>query len=179
MNLLQKLSFEQLLDELGTMKLKLSIIIPTIFVKGREKSLTDIQIRESIKARIDIPESTLRRYLPESAKIHRYPKHNESLKVSDNDDKKDLKESTSQSPKIEDRTQESIRQLGSGVLQGSSDTEPSSESATDDSFRSVHESGYVYRDWTLEVLIFKYQHLEIQNKNRLQELTEGRKKYRN
>ena len=71
-NSLQELSFDQLLDELGKMKLKLklklSVIIPIIFERGREKSLTDLQIREIIKARIDIPENTYRRYLPEGAK---------------------------------------------------------------------------------------------------------------
>ena len=70
-NSLQELSFDQLLDELGKMKLKLklklSVIIPIIFERGREKSLTDLQIREIIKARIDIPESTYRRYLPDSS----------------------------------------------------------------------------------------------------------------
>lgn len=34
---LQKLSFDQLLQELGKMKLKLAIIIPAIFRKGKEK----------------------------------------------------------------------------------------------------------------------------------------------
>ena len=94
-NSLQELSFDQLLDELGKIKLKLSVIIPIIFERGREKSLTDLQIREIIKARIDIPESTYRRYLPEGAKAHKYPKRNRSLNLSENDGKKSVKENTS------------------------------------------------------------------------------------
>jgi hypothetical protein len=72
---LQKLSFDQLLKELGVMKLKLGVIIPTIFEKGKEKGLNEIEIRDKIKKAIDIPERTLNPYLPEAAKRHKYPKN--------------------------------------------------------------------------------------------------------
>lgn len=38
---LQKLSFDQLLKELGNMKLKLEVIILIIFEKGKEKGLNE------------------------------------------------------------------------------------------------------------------------------------------
>ena len=76
-NSLQKLSFDQLLRELGRMKLKLGVIIPAIFKKGKEKGLDEIEIRDKIKNIIDVPERTLNVYLPECAKRHKYPKHRE------------------------------------------------------------------------------------------------------
>jgi len=74
---LQKLSFDQLLQELGKMKLKLGVIIPTIFKKGKESGYTEIEIRNKIKKIIDVPERTLNPYLPENAKRHIYPKKRE------------------------------------------------------------------------------------------------------
>jgi hypothetical protein len=74
---LQNLSFDQLLKELGIMKLKLGVIIPLIFEKGKEKGLNEIEIRDIIKKTIDMPERTLNPYLPEGAKRHKYPKNRE------------------------------------------------------------------------------------------------------
>ena len=151
-NSLQKLSFDQLLDELGKMKLKLklSVIIPIIFERGREKSLTDLQIREIIKARIDIPESTYRRYLPEGAKVHKYPKRNRSLNLSENDGKKSVKENTSRM---------------------SVNTELNSGSATNNSAKPI--LGRVYRDWTLEQLISRYEDIETKNEILSQQLADA------
>ena len=74
---LQKLSFDQLLQELGKMKLKLGVIIPAIFKKGKESGYTEIEIRNMIKKIIEIPKRTLNSYLPEGAKRHKYPKNRE------------------------------------------------------------------------------------------------------
>ena len=151
-NSLEELSFDQLLDEMGMMKLKLGIIIPVLFKRGREKSLTDLQIRARIKVKIDIPESTYRRYLPESAKAHKYPKRNKSLIMSDNNSKNDIEETSGRSPVSEHRTTESA------------------------SFekKSNSESGHVYRDWTLVEFVSRYEKIEEQNKNLIQRLEQAK-----
>ena len=59
------------------MKLKLGVIIPAIFKKGKESGYTEIEIRNKIKKIIEIPERTLNSYLPEGAKRHKYPKNRE------------------------------------------------------------------------------------------------------
>ena len=74
---LHKLSYDELLEELGRMKLKLGVIIPAIFKKGKESGYTEIEIRNKIKKIIEIPERTLNSYLPEGAKRHKYPKNRE------------------------------------------------------------------------------------------------------
>jgi hypothetical protein len=53
---LSRLSFDKLLDELAKMKLKLGVIIPIIFEKGKEQGLNEITIRDKIRTIIDIPE---------------------------------------------------------------------------------------------------------------------------
>jgi hypothetical protein len=121
---LQKLSFDQLLKELGKMKLKLGIILPAIFEKGKEMGFSAIEIRDKIKKTIDIPERTINPYLPEIAKKHRYPK-NRRLANSAN---------------YNQNTERSI--------------------SKNDHMKSLKTIGYVYRNWTLDEFISKYEIME-------------------
>jgi len=127
---LQQLSFDQLLQELGKMKLKLGVIIPVIFEKGKQKGLKEIEIRDIINKTIDIPERTLNPYLPEGAKKHKYPKNRELAKLANSD-------------------------LVPDVLS-----------------RSTQKLECVYRDWTLEELISRYEAIELENINLDLQLTE-------
>lgn len=147
---LHKLSFDELLEELGRMKLMLGVIIPAIFKKGKESGYTEIEIRNKIKKIIEIPERTLNSYLPEGAKAHKYPKRNRSLNLSENDGKKSVKENTSRM---------------------SVNTELNSGSATNNSTKPI--LGRVYRDWTLEQLISRYEDIETQNEILSQQLADA------
>lgn len=133
---LQKLSFDQLLQELGKMKLKLGIIIPLIFEKGKQKGLKEIEIRNKIKKTIDVPERTLNRYLPENAKFHKYPKNRELAKLANYNE----------------------------ITKGFISAKPSNSEPVLDLLSShAQYSEYVYRDWTLEELISRYEQIEVEN----------------
>ena len=134
---LQKLSFDQLIRELGMMKLKLGVIIPLIFEKGKEKGFNEIEIRNKVKKAIDMPERTLNRYLPENAKLHKYPKHRE------------LANSANYNQNIENFT----------VTKASNEAIKNNKSI----IKSDSEPAFVYRGWTLEELISRYEEIEIEN----------------
>jgi len=128
---LQQHSFDQLLQELGKMKLKLGVIIPMIFEKGKQKGLKEIEIRDIINKTIDIPKRTLNPYLPEGAKRRKYPKNRRLANFANSDLLPDV---------------------------------PS---------RSTQKSECVYRDWTLEELISRYEERELEIENLDLQLTEA------
>jgi hypothetical protein len=128
---LQKLSFDQLIRELGMMKLKLGVIIPLIFEKGKEKGFNEIEIRKRVEEVIDIPERTLNRYQPEGAKQHKYPKNRKLANLAN------------------------YNKIKEGV--------PDSEPVLNVLSRSAQKAECVYRNWTLEELIFRYEELEQEN----------------
>ena len=83
-------------------------------------------------------------------KSHKYPKRNRSLNLSENDGKKSVKENTSRM---------------------SVNTELNSGSATNNSPKPI--LGRVYRDWTLEQLISRYEDIETQNEILSQQLADA------
>jgi hypothetical protein len=132
---LSRLSFDKLLDELAKMKLKLGVIIPIIFEKGKEQGLNEITIRDKIRTIIDIPERTLSRYLPEGAKQHKYPKVRKLAKLAN------YNETTNSTS-----TQASNLEPVANVLS-----------------RPDHKTEFVYRNWTLEEFICRYEEIEQEN----------------
>jgi hypothetical protein len=143
---LQKLSFDQLIQDLGMMKLKLGIIIPIIFEKGKEEGFNEIEIRNKVKKAIDIPERTLNRYLPDGAKQHKYPKNRELAKLANYNE----------------------------ITEDSTSTKTSnSEPVLNVLVKSVQKSECVYRDWTLEELIAKYEETVLENEYLDLQLTEA------
>lgn len=120
------------------MKLKLGVIIPIIFEKGKEKGFNAIEIRNEVKKIIDMPERTLNRYLPEDAKQHKYPKNRKLARLANYN----------------------------GITEGSTSTKTSSsEPASNVISRPAQKSAYVYGDWTLEELISRYQEIVLENEN--------------
>ncbi len=133
---LQELSFDQLMQELGMMKLKLGVIIPLIFEKGKEKGFNAIEIRNKVKKAIDIPERTFNRYLPEDAKQHNYPKNRGLAKLANYNE----------------------------IIDDSTITKVSnSDSVLDTLSRSAQNSECVYGDWTLEELTSRYEEIVLEN----------------
>jgi hypothetical protein len=154
---LQKLSFDQLLEELGTMKLKLGVIIPIIFEKGKRNGLSEIEIRDMIRKTIDIPERTLNPYLPEGAKRHKYPKNRELASSANYNTNTENSTSTKSVAKsfgvLNDNTKFHVEKT-----YGKSDSEPVLHIAN----KSAHTSS-VYGNWTLDELIFRYEEIELEN----------------
>jgi hypothetical protein len=143
---LQQLSFDRLLQELGKMKLKLGVIIPVIFEKGKQKGLKEIEIRDIINKTIDIPGRTLIPYLPEGAKKHKYPKNRELAKLANYNE----------------------------ITEDSTSTKASnSERVPDVLPRLTRTSECVYRNWTLDELISGYEAIELENENLDLQLTEA------
>jgi hypothetical protein len=149
---LSRLSFDQLLKELGKMKLKLEAIIPVIFEKGKRQGLNEIEIRDKIKKTIDIPERTLNPYLPESAKKHKYPKNRklaDSANYNENREESASKNDHMESLGVTDTNkilnQTLIVKEFTGELQ------------------SNITSGNVYMNWTLDEFISKYKGMEVEN----------------
>ena len=138
-NSLQKLSFDQLLRELGRMKLKLGVIIPAIFKKGKEKGLDEIEIRDKIKNIIDVPERTLNVYLPECAKRHKYPKHRE-LANSANYNRIIEDSSSTKAPANSFNVINKVTTIDIEKTYGKSDYEPALHVVS----RSAQKSAYVY-----------------------------------
>ena len=156
---LHKLSFDELLEELGRMKLMLGVIIPAIFKKGKESGYTEIEIRNKIKKIIEIPERTLNSYLPEGAKRHKYPKNRELANSANYNEI--IEDSTSTKPDaksfeaINSKTKIDVKKS-----YGKSDSELALHVV---SSRSAQKSAYVYGDLTLEELVSRHEELEQEN----------------
>jgi len=132
----QKLPFDQLLEELGKMKLKLDVIIPIIFEKGKEKGFNEIEIRKKVEKAIDIPERTLNRYLPEGARQHKYPKNRKLANLANYNK----------------------------IKEGFTSTKtPVSEPVLNVLSRSAQKAECVYRNWTLDELTSRYEEIEREN----------------
>lgn len=154
---LQKLSFDQLIQELGKMKLKLGVIIPIIFEKGKQKGFKEIEIRKKIKEMIDVPERTLNPYLPEGAKRHRYP---ENRKLANSANYNEIIENSSNTK----TPAKSFNVLNNNTrfdieTYGKSNSKPASDVIS----RSVQKLAYVYGDLTLEGLISRYEEIVLEN----------------
>ena len=156
---LDKLSYDELLEELGRVKLKLGVIIPAIFKKGKESGYTEIEIRNKIKKIIEIPERTLNSYLPEGAKRHKYPKNRELANSANYNEI--IEDSTSTKPDaksfeaINSKTKIDVKKS-----YGKSDSELALNVV---SSRSAQKSAYVYGNLTLEELISRHEEIQIEN----------------
>jgi hypothetical protein len=157
-NSLQKLSFDQLLQELGKMKLKLGVIIPVIFEKGKQEGHNEIEIRNKIKKIIDVPERTLNPYLPEGAKRHKYPRNRELAKSANYNEITENSSNTNARSKSFNMLNENTR-IDIDKNYGKSNSEPASSVIS----RSTQKSEYVYGHWTLEELVSKYEEAVLEN----------------
>ena len=155
---LQKLSFDQLLKELGMMKLKLRVIIPIIFEKGKEEGLKEIEIRDVIEKTIDLPERTLNPYLPEGAKRHKYPKNRELANSANYNEI--IEDSTSTKPDAKSfEAINSKTKIDVNKTYDKSDSELALHAVSG----SAQKSAYVYGDLTLEELISRHEEIQIEN----------------
>ena len=140
------------------MKLKLGVIIPAIFKKGKESGYTEIEIRNKIKKIIEIPERTLNSYLPEGAKWHKYPKNRELANSANYNEI--IEDSTSTKPDAKSfETINSKTKIDVNKIYDKSDSELALHTVSG----SAQKSAYVYGVLTLEELVSRHEEIQLEN----------------